>query len=120
MIVTLWIPGWTPTPLNRLLGAHWGTAHKRKQSDKEVIGRAVLLYGLKWMPPQGKRKVSMMIVLGPKMRAADPDSFWKSTLDALVSCGALIDDNRQHCITEPVQFCRGEYKATYITLEDVP
>jgi len=114
----LWIPGWHPTPLNKLLRSHWGTAAKLKAKDRKIITTAARAYGV--APAPGRRKVSLFLVLGKGQRAADPDAFWKSTLDALVACGALKDDDRLHVELAPPAFARGDAPATFITLEDVP
>ena len=112
------IPDWTPTPVNKLLCAHWGTAAKRKKAD----ARMVWAYAASAQIPKatGKRSVELTITLAPRQRAADPDSPWKSLLDALVRCGLLTDDNRQGVELLPVKFERGERKATRIVLRDLP
>jgi Holliday junction resolvase RusA-like endonuclease len=71
-------------------------------------------------PAAGKRRVSLTLTLAPRQRGADPDAYRKSLLDALTHAGMLLDDNRQGVELGPVQFIRGEHKATAILLEDVP
>lgn len=117
MIVTMEIPGWQPTPLNKLIGGHWGTAARRKKHDREIIGRACMIYDV----PQahGKRRVGIHVVLPPKQRAVDPDSLFKSLLDALVASGALVDDNRQNVAFTQPTFSRGDALCSYVTVEDV-
>jgi Holliday junction resolvase RusA-like endonuclease len=110
------IPGWLPCRLNQLLG-HWSTRHRLKKIDRATVG----LYARMARIPhaKGKRRVSLVLTLAPRQRAADPDAWWKSLLDALVQAGLLVDDNRQGCELGSVTFRRGREKATTIILEDV-
>jgi len=114
----LTIPDWAPTPLNKLLSAHWGTPAKRKKAD----ARMIWAYAASAQIPKatGKRSVELTITLAPRQRAADPDAYFKSGCDALVRCGLLTDDNRQGVELLPVRFKRGERKATRIVLRDLP
>lgn len=111
------IPHFHPTPLNKLLHCHWGTASKRKKSDRQMIWA----YAKQANVPaaSGKRSVEIIITLAPRQRACDPDSQTKSLLDALVHCGLLTDDNRQGVEILPVQFKRGSFKLTRIVLKDL-
>ena len=114
---TLEIPGWQPTPLNRLIGYHWATRSKRKVHDAEIVGRAVKVYGIP--PATTKRRVSLLVVLPKGKRATDPDSLWKSLLDSLVHAGALKNDSPAWVELAPVRWARGEALETFITLEDM-
>lgn len=116
-IYTLAIPGWSPTPLNRLIGCHWGTAAKRKAHDRDILGTAVVSYCV--LPAFRRRRVSLMVVLPKGKRATDPDSLWKSTLDALVHHGAIKNDNKEWVELGKVEFARGPELMTILTLEDV-
>jgi hypothetical protein len=60
-----------------------------------------------------------VLTLAPRQRACDPDAFWKSTLDALVHAGLLVDDNRQGCELGEVRFDRGTARRTVIVLADL-
>ncbi len=111
------VPGLQPTRLNQLINCHWGTAATQKAVDRRVIAAAVYLS--KIPAATGARRVRLTITLGKGQRAADPDAYWKSTLDALVACGMLIDDNRQHVELAPVVFDRAREPATTIELEDL-
>jgi hypothetical protein len=71
------------------------------------------------LPAKGKRRVSLHLTLAPRQRAADPDAFWKSTLDALVAAELLTDDNRQSVELGTVTFDRGPARRTVITLADL-
>ena len=113
------IPRWHPTPLNRLLKCHWGTAAKRKRSDWEIVAGHFLAERIP--PAEGKRRLSVWLSLRPGQRAADPDAYHKTLLDALTACGALVDDNRQGVELPPVEFFRGTAGdwGTMLVLEDV-
>jgi hypothetical protein len=113
---TLFLDGYLPHRLNELLG-HWAVAARRKKSDRLAIGYAFHEVG----SPRaaGRRRVSLAITLGPGMRGGDPDSFFKSTLDALVACGALLDDRKEAVELGPVTYRRGPRKGLEITLEDL-
>ncbi len=112
----LTIEGFLPARLNELLG-HWSRGWRLKRRDRDIIALAARLQRIP--VATGKRRVSLTIILAPRQRAADPDAFWKSTNDALVACGLLLDDNRQHCELGTVAFQRGTQMATEIVLEDV-
>lgn len=115
MIYVLEIPGWLPAPLNQLLG-HWAKAHRLKVKDREMIGKAWLAHG--YPKATGLRTVHLYLIGGKNNRARDDDSSWKSTLDALVQCGALVDDSPAYARTGLVRHAKAEQPATFITLED--
>ena len=110
------IPHWHPTPLNRLLKTHWAVANRYKSMDRDIIQSYANVYGMK--PATGHRTVRLTIHMRPKQRAADPDAYWKSLLDALVHAKLLVDDSRTHCTLGGVEFLRGAEVATTIELED--
>lgn len=109
---------WHPTPLNKLITCHWGTAHVRKQADARRVADEMALAGVP--EAKGKRRVGLKIILGPRQRAADPDAYWKSTLDALVACKRLVNDSREWVELGAVEFGRGKNKETVIELADLP
>lgn len=111
------IDKWHPTRLNQLITCHWATAGKRKKHDQQIISLSVL--GAAVPKATRRRRVSLEITLAPRQRAADPDAYWKSTLDALVKCGALVNDSRVWCELGPVEFQRGTVASTVIKLEDL-
>ncbi len=113
----IWIKSWHPTPLNKLLGNHWAKARRYKLNDKEMVG--VYARQEKVTAASGPRRVKLTIVLGKGQRACDPDAYWKSTLDALVHAGLLVDDNRQNVELDPVEFRRQRIWGTSIALEDL-
>ena len=115
-VYKLRIDRWQPARLNQLL-AGWKTAYRLKKVDRNMIGH----YCKSNQIPiaQGPREVNLLITLGPKQRAGDPDSYWKSLLDALVKADMLIDDNRQYVRLGAVDFVRGDERATLISLTDL-
>jgi hypothetical protein len=114
---TLEIPGWMPTPLNKLLHCHWGTASKLKDNDLRVISDALTVYGVP--EARAKRSVRLLVVLPKGKRAVDPDALHKSLNDALVRCKALVNDSSRWVQIEQPRFARGEELTTFLTLEDV-
>ncbi len=108
------IHGWHPAPLNQLMRGPFIAARLKKQ-DKRVVG--------KWLAAlpraAGKRRLTLTITLAPRQRAVDPDGWWKSLLDACVYHGFLRDDNRQSVELMPVEFERGETKATTLRIEEI-
>jgi hypothetical protein len=115
---TIHVPAWHPATLNELLSGHWAKRHRLKRHDGEVLA---LFPKLGSIPKAaGKRRVSLVLTLAPRQRAADPDSHWKSVLDALVAAGMLINDSHVWCELGPVTIERGTGKATTILLEDLP
>ncbi len=111
------VPGWHPVRLNQLVGAHWGTRAKRKRADQALLSVYVRLAGVP--PATGRRRVDLLITLGPGQRAGDPDAYLKSLLDALVVTGRLTDDNRQGVELGAVEFERGRQASTTISLTDL-
>lgn len=117
MIWTLDIPGWHPAPLNELVGNR-GKAQRLKAKDRDIVGRAVL--GYRVAKAGGPRRVSLMVVYPAGKRMHDPDSLWKSLLDALVATGALAGDTFRLCQCETPEFVRGATQRTIVTIEDLP
>lgn len=111
--ITIKIPNWYPTPLNKLLG-HWTVSAKRKKADSKLL--ITYMHHLK--PATKKRRVSLTIVLGKGQRACDPDAYFKSLLDGLVHSGQLKNDSKNWAELAPVKFLRGDM-ATIIELEDM-
>lgn len=88
MVYVIAIENWRPTPLNKLMG-HWSKGHKLKKADRQIIAH----YCRNIPKATGKRAVDIHVILGKGKRKTDPDSLHKSTLDALVHCGMLVNDN---------------------------
>jgi hypothetical protein len=112
----LTVPNWHPARLNQWDGRHRSVRHRLKKADRVLLGWYAR--GARVPPARGKRRVSLVIVLGPRQRAPDPDSFWKSTLDALVVAGLLVGDSPRWCELGTVAFRRGPQRRTEIVLED--
>jgi hypothetical protein len=110
------IPGWRPATVNQLLRTVRGRI-RYKKLDRALI----TAYGrLAAVPPATvRRRVSAHITLGPGQKAADPDAYWKSLLDALVQAGMLVDDDAEGVEFGPVTFGRGPSWGTAIALEDL-
>src|SRR4051812_23593183 len=93
---------------SRILLKSRDRAHVRLACYNASIPRAV-----------GKRRVSLLISLAPRRKSPDPDSWWKSLLDALVQAGALVDDSDDWCECGPVIYEHGTRSGMVITLEDI-
>lgn len=113
----LTIPDWHPATTNQLLRSVRLRIRLKKNDREMVCG-----YSLQANIPNAsvRRRVSLQLTLAPRQRAADPDAYWKSLLDALVRAGLLVDDNRTWCELGSVEFTRGSARATTIMLEDIP
>jgi Holliday junction resolvase RusA-like endonuclease len=113
---TLDIPRWHPAPLNKLMKGHWSNGHHLKKVDRAMVAA----YASGVPKAEGRRRVSLHIILDKGQRACDPDSYQKSLNDALVHAGMLVDDNRQHVELAPVTFSRDPAAwGTRIMLEDL-
>lgn len=112
------IPEWHPASLNALTkrGNHFAAARQKKR-DAITLGLALRAAGVP--AANGKRRVGLVIILGPKQRGCDGDAYWKSLLDGLQRCKALTGDNRQRCEFTAPEFERGTVKATRLILKDV-
>jgi hypothetical protein len=111
------VPDWHPATVNQLL-AGVRQRIRLKKADLEMVGTNAHLAGVP--KATGKRRVSLRITLAPCQRGADPDAFWKSTLDSLVHAGLLVDDSREWVQLGTVTFDRGPGRSTVISLKDLP
>ena len=112
------IQRWHPASKNQLkAGRHWAVGHRLKKFDKDVVALAVLGAGVP--KAEGKRRVELTIVLGPRQRGCDPDAYWLSLLDALQACGAITGDSHDRVELAPVSYVRGAQAATLVMLRDV-
>lgn len=114
-VVTM--PGYLPVPLNALVGRSWRAVHRLKERDRARVAAEVALAGVP--AAAGRRRLTVRLVLGPRMRGVDPDAPFKVLLDSLVWCGALRDDSRAWLDLAPAEYERGPRRATVLTLEDV-
>jgi len=115
---TLTIDGWRPARLNQYVGRHWSVGHRMKRTDNRTLWIAT--QAQQTPKAAGKRRISIHVVLSGRQKESDPDSMWKSLLDACVKCGLLVDDSPRYCELGPVTFARGKQTRTEITLEDLP
>ena len=112
---TIDIPRWHPACLNQMKG-HWSNGHRLKQIDKAMIAA----YSTAIPKAEGKRRVSLHIILDKGQRGPDPDAYNKSLNDALVHAGLLVNDNRQYVENAPVTYSRDPKGwGSRITLEDM-
>jgi len=107
-------PG-VPATLNSLL-VHWAERGRLKRLDRQVIYFAAREAGVP--RATGRRRVSLDMTGWPRGKMPDPDAFWKSTLDALVAAGMLVDDDSKGVQLGTVTMSRGVPR-TLITLEDL-
>jgi len=113
------IEKYQPVMLNQMMGKHPMKIHRLKQIDKDTIAAEAVRQQI----PKAyyKRRVLLRVILSPSQkRMPDPDAFDKSLLDALVSCGLLVDDSKKWLEMPEPEYERGKDKATIITLEDIP
>lgn len=113
------IPDWKPTSVNSLLRSHWSRRSKIKTADADMVAVYARIAGV----PQasGKRRVSISVLVKPGKggRLPDPDNLLKSTLDALVKCGLLLDDSADRCSIGSIDVERGSETSTAIYLQDL-
>lgn len=117
---TIYVPKWRPTSLNKLMYATVGQRIRLKKHDTEMVG--VFFHLSKVPKATSKRRVSLKITLGPRQKQYDDDNAWKSCLDGLVTCGALVDDSGAWCERGDLTwfFYRKDYEpGTVIELEDL-
>jgi hypothetical protein len=110
------ISNWTPTPLNKLMRSVRARI-RLKKADRDLV--AVYARQADVPRARGKRRVTLLVTLGPGQRGADVDSYWKSLLDALVYAQLLVDDSQYGVELAPVEFARGPALSTTIVLEDL-
>lgn len=111
------IPGWHPARLNQWDGRHWAVRARLKKADRKTVGVYARMAGVP--VAASKRRVTVLIGLKPQQRGADPDAYWKSLLDALVSAGLLVDDSPGWCELAALEYRRGEGYGTTVILDDL-
>ena len=109
------IPGWLPVSVNALLRLHWSRRSRAKRADAAVVAAHCNAACVPGAP--GKRRVTLRF-RQPKGRLGDADNRLKSALDALVTCGRLVDDSPVWCELGGVVVERGTM-LTVIELEDI-
>lgn len=113
----LCVVDWIPTRLNEFADRHWSVRKRAKDGDKAVVKVHARIDGIP--RATGKRRVHLWIGLTKGQRRPDPDSFFKSLLDALVAAGLLVDDGPKWCELAPVGYGRGERVRTVIDLQEI-
>lgn len=113
------ISGWRPALLNELMGSRW-RAHKLKKRDRRWVEDYFVLFH-RVPRAVGRRRVHLGIRGRYRGgRFPDPDSPWKSLLDALVHSGMLRDDSAEWCELRPPRFAtRADGFETTVILEDL-
>jgi Holliday junction resolvase RusA-like endonuclease len=123
MLHAIWIPGWHPTPKNKLrAGVNPFVANRLKHADQQTIDMAVLASGAQ--PASLKRRVDLHLSFPKGQRSCDKDSYWKSCLDALVKSKMLVNDSARWCEPGLVNYYKthsdSDVWGTMILLEDRP
>jgi hypothetical protein len=111
------IPGWWPSLLNHFIYRHWSVMSRMKRQDRETLYMACLAAGVR--RADGKRRVTLTLVLGPRQRRCDGDAPWKSLLDGMTKCGALRDDSPDWVEVMPLRFEKGSERSAVIEIEDL-
>jgi len=111
---TIRIPRWKPVLTNTLMGNHWAKAAKLKKADMQMVSAYCLQAGIP--RAKGKRRVELVVEIAGRGRTPDPDSMWKSLLDALKQAGMLVDDSGKWCEIVPPQIIR-KAKETATTIQ---
>jgi hypothetical protein len=113
----LFIPGWRPAPLNKIMHGHWSNGNRLKKADFGMI----TAYAMASRIPKatGRRRVELHITLTGQQKQADPDAYAKSTLDGLKRCGLLVDDSGAWVEWVTPTYDRCGEPGTRITLTDL-
>lgn len=115
----LWVERWEPARLNRVMRGHWSNGHRLKKADRELVAVEASRHFLK--AADGPRSVALHLVVPPGRRKPDPDSLWKSLLDALKAARLIVDDTPRLCRPVGVTYSRAEGKGwgAFIIIEDL-
>lgn len=111
------IPDYRPPTVNQFYGRHWRIRHRLGKEAKQVVAHYARLAGVP--PATGRRRVALEVTLAGRQRESDPDSYQKLLLDALVACGALVDDSAAWVEWGGVAHSRGGRRSTTVVLEDL-
>lgn len=113
----IWMPGWIPVSLNRLLYRHWASASRAKRAAMAAVVAACV--DCRVPAATGRRRVSIVVGLPDRRHRPDVDNLPKAVLDGLTACGALVDDSDDWCEQTAVRIAYGVDKGTTITLEEI-
>jgi hypothetical protein len=114
---TFFIPGWLPPRLNRSRGRHWSAGHRLTSEAARFFATYARLAGVP--AAAGRRRVTLVIVLGKGMRGGDKDNWLKHSQDGLVRAG-LVRDDSPAWLEMAVAYERAPQWGTRVELEDVP
>jgi hypothetical protein len=112
------IENWWPPSANDFRGRHWSAERKAKKEAYDFISTYVRNLG--GVPAaRGRRRVTLVRVLGPRQRGRDTDNEQKALRDALRAAGVIVnDDPRWLVFPEPLTE-RGARRATRLIIEDI-
>jgi Holliday junction resolvase RusA-like endonuclease len=88
------VPGWRPPSLNSVRGRHFSAEHRAKKAAAEALGVAKAL--ARCPDAEGRRRVRVVVTLGPRMRPHDGDNPLKILWDALTRAHLIVDDSAKH------------------------
>lgn len=111
------VTGWRPARLNELISVHWTQKYKRKNADRQKL--LVECQNQNIPRAVGKRRLSLVWILGKGDRTPDQDGLHKSLLDGLVLAGRLRDDSPKWLELGPTTFRREAVSGVEVTLEDI-
>jgi Holliday junction resolvase RusA-like endonuclease len=114
---TLTLHNYHPPTINELLSGHWSKGARLKKRCVGIVWASCVEQKL--TKATGKRMVAIEITTNKAGRRADPDAYYKSTLDALVKCGMLVDDSSQWCEHAQTLVRFGDKNETVILLTDI-
>ena len=102
-VIRLVIPRWHPATKNQLRRGVRARI-RLKKADRAML--CAYAMAVKVPRAQGKRRISLHIVLGKGQRGADTDGYWDSLLDGCKHAGLIVDDSHQWVELAPVLFSR--------------
>lgn len=110
------LPQFTPTPLNRLMRGRRRDRIRLARGDRDLVAH----YAREQEIPRAEtpRRVSLVVTMPEGTRRPDPDSLWKSLLDALVEAGLLVNDSARWVELGTIKWDRGERQTT-VSLENL-
>lgn len=101
----VFVADWHPAPLNSFVGSNHMKAARLKKRDAGIVCGALWAAGV--TRAICRRRLELVIHLGPGQRGCDPDAYFKSLNDGLQLCGALVQDSRHGVELPPVEFAKG-------------
>lgn len=116
----LHLPDYSIRSLNEFTDRHWAVRSRIKKADRELVQHYATEQGI--IPAEGKRRISLRIVLPKGQRRLDKDNCKKVILDSLKQSKVIRDDSPKWLEEGPIEYVRhdGELREVFIILEDVP